>query len=214
MRLFVVLALLIFSIPASADLVLNYNGFYNRIKKLQQPEYSDLTMAFALVQVKSSQPCKFYSLKLVSQEHDINLQMLGDEINLPYDEALKHANAMLQVLQADNAAPCQLEMRLRSRMRLPAKLSFKKVAHYRNQFDVLLDDMAGVSKYWLPEVTGVIAEFSLAPKLENADANVIAATTCEGTRCLIRLASLTEDATWPFNQRPRFLLPLMEKSTQ
>ncbi|HSG52481.1 MAG TPA: DUF2987 domain-containing protein [Rheinheimera sp.] len=213
MRLITAILLLIVSIPANADLVLNYNGFYNRIKKLQQPQYSDLTLAFALVQVNSEQACQFYSLKLVSQEHDIDLNLTDDEISLPYDETLKNANTMLQVLQADNAAPCQLEMRLRSRMRLPATLNFKQLSHYRNQFDVLLDDMAGVSKYWLPEVTGVIAEFNSEPVLDDAGAEVIAATTCEGTRCQIRLASLSEDATWPFNQRPRFLLPLIEKST-
>ncbi|MBZ9610952.1 DUF2987 domain-containing protein [Rheinheimera maricola] len=211
MRYLMPLALLL-AAPVSADLVLNYNGFYGRMKKLQQPQYSDITLAFALTEQQSGLPCQFYQLKLVSDRHDLSLEMAGNgEISLPYDEALKDSNAVLQVLQADNSASCQVQFRLRSRMRLPTELTLSQLQHYRSQFDVLLDDMSGMSKYWLPDVIGVIVEFAddvTMPPLSSATAAV---TSCQGKRCVIRLDTvLTEDSRWLFQQRPIYLLPLID----
>lgn len=210
MRSFMPLMLLLCA-PASADLVLNYHGFYNRMKKLQQPEYSDITLAFALIGERSNKACKYYSLGLKSAVHDIKLDIAGNgEINLPYDETLKDNNAMLEVLQADNAEPCQVQFRLRSRMRLANGLSLAELQHYRSQFDLLLDDMAGLSKYWLPAVTGVIVEFAddvVMPQLDDATAAV---TRCQAKRCLIDLSrQLPSDSSWHFSQRPSYLLPLI-----
>lgn len=208
------LLLLVLSAPASADLLLNYNGFYNRMKKLQQPEYSDITLAFALTGTRTGQACKYYSLGLKSDRHDIALELAGNgEINLPYDEALKDSNAILEVLQADNAEPCQVQFRLRSRMRLANDLSLAQLQHYRSQFDALLDDMAGLSKYWLPDVTGVIVEFADDVTMPQLDAATLAVTQCQAKRCLVHLNSkLPEDSRWLFNQRPSYLLPLINRN--
>ncbi|WP_240223866.1 DUF2987 domain-containing protein [Rheinheimera hassiensis] len=206
--------LLVLCAPASADLLLSYNGFYNRMKKLQQPEYSDITLAFALTGERSGQACKYYSLGLKSDLHDITLDIAGNgEISLPYDEALKDSNAILEVLQADNAEPCQVQFRLRSRMRLANDLTLPQLQHYRSQFDVLLDDMAGLSKYWLPEVSGVIVEFADDVVMPQLDAATAAATQCQAKRCLIHLnTKLPENSHWQFSQRPSYLLPLINSS--
>uniref|UniRef100_A0A486XTM7 DUF2987 domain-containing protein n=1 Tax=Rheinheimera sp. BAL341 TaxID=1708203 RepID=A0A486XTM7_9GAMM len=211
MRFLMSLALLV-SAPVSADLVLNYNGFYGRMKKLQQPEYSDITLAFALTGETSGKPCQFYSIKLLSDQHDIVLDMAGNgEISLPYDEALKNSNAILQVLQADNVEACQVQFRLRSRMRLPTELSLSQLSHYRSQFDLLLDDMAGLGKYWLPEVNGLIVEFAdtvAPPTMTQENAEV---TQCSANRCYIRLdTALPQDSKWLFQQRPSYVLPLID----
>ena len=213
----VFILLLLFSTSATADLVLNYNGFYARMKMLQQPEYSDITLAFALTSLQDGSACKFYSLKLISQQHDIALELSDDaEIMLPYDEALKNANATLQVLQADNASPCQIEMRVRSRIRLPQQLTLQQLQHFRTQFELLLDDMAGLSKYWLPDVTGVIAEFNDTPMLLDAPPAVVAATECTAHRCAINVDTLSAQpqSSWTFSQRPRYLLPLIASSAK
>ncbi len=201
--------------PVYADLQLHYNGFYGRMKKLQQPEYSDITLAFALVGLRSGQPCRYYSVKLLSDKHDISLDTAGNgEISLPYDEALKNANAILSVFQADNAEPCQVQFRLRSRMRLPMTLDYATLAHYQRQFDLLLDDMAGLGKYWLPDVAGVIvqlADDSVTFELNQAAQGI---TQCEKARCEITLdGAKTAPAQWQFSQRPLYLLPLMSNGT-
>ncbi len=210
MRSLVLLALLI-AAPVSADLLLNYNGFYSRMKKLQQPEYSDITLAFALTGERTGHACQFYRIKLVSDRHDLTLDTAANgEISLPYDEALKNSNAVLQVLQADNVEPCQVQFRLRSRMRLPAQLSLSQLAHYRSQFDLLLDDMAGLGKYWLPPVSGVIVEFAEDVAMPDLTAAQQAVTQCSARRCTIVLdESLAADSQWPFNQRPAYLLPFI-----
>jgi hypothetical protein len=208
--------LLLLPTVAWADVLLNYNGFYGRMKKLQQAQYSDITLAFALTSSRCTEVCKFYSLKLISQEHDIALQLAqNNEIMLPYDEALKNANAAVQVLQADNAAPCQVEMRLRSRLRLPQELTLQQLQHFRHQFELLLDDMAGLSKYWLPEVVGVIAEFDQSAQLADVPSELAAVTHCEQQRCYIRLDTLAvEQGRWLFTQRPRYLLPLLASDAE
>ena len=200
--------------PVSADLLLNYNGFYGRMKKLQQPEYSDITLAFALTGEKTGAPCRFYSIKLISDIHDITLDMAGNgEISLPYDQALKDSNAVLQVLQADNVEACQVQFRLRSRMRLPTELSVTQLAHYRSQFDLLLDDMAGLGKYWLPQVSGVIVEFADTVQLPVMQPDNAAVTQCMEKRCHIRLnQALPDNSSWLFQQRPAYLLPLIDAS--
>ena len=214
MRYLFVLASLLLAMPASADLQLNYSGFYGRMKKLQQPEYSDITLAFALTGVHSGKACRFYSLKLLSDQHDIALDLAGNgEISLPYDEALKDSNAVLLLRQADNAEACQVEMRVRSRMRLATTLDIATLRHYQQQFDVLLDDMAGLSKYWLPDVSGVIVEFAsnaAVAGIEGAQADSI---NCKAKRCQIRLDdNMPENSRWSFNERPAYLLPLLESS--
>lgn len=211
MRYLMPLALL-FSVPVSADLLMNYNGFYGRMKKLQQPEYSDITLAFALTGQQTGQPCQFYSMKLVSDRHDMLLDMAGNgEISLPYDEALKDSNAVLQVLQADNVDVCQVQFRLRSRMRLSNDLTLTQLQHCRSQFDLLLDDMAGLGKYWLPDVSGVIIEFSHEATLPQMNGVSSRVTHCRDNRCYIRLdAALPADTSWLFSQRPANILPLIE----
>ncbi|MDP5143348.1 DUF2987 domain-containing protein [Rheinheimera baltica] len=213
---FILLSLLLWGPPAFADLVMSYHGFYGRMKKLQQPEYSDITLAFALTGERSGKPCKFYSLKLVSDQHDFDVDIAGNgEISLPYDEALKNANAVLTVLQADNSEPCQVQFRLRSRMRLPSDISIETLLHYRHQFKQLLDDMAGVSKYWLPDVIGVIVEFpqaAIAVDLSNEQSDV---TLCEANRCNIELVdTLPVNIQWRFAARPSYLLPLLQGSVK
>ena len=203
--------LLLLSMPAFADLQLNYNGFYGWMKKLQQAEYSDITLTFALLGERSGQPCRFYSLKLQSDQHDISLDTAGNgDISLPYDEALKNSNAVLSVLQADNAEPCQIQFRLRSRMRLAATLDHTTLTHYQRQFDTLLDDMAGLGKYWLPEVSGVIVQLPDASVTADMDGAAKSLTQCKDDRCEIRLDNAAaEHAQWQFSQRPLYLLPLI-----
>lgn len=215
MRYLIPLALLLaVAAPALADLQLNYNSFYGRMKKLQQPEYSDITLAFALAGERSGMPCRFYSLKLISDQHDIALDIAGNgEISLPYDEALKNSNAVLQMLQADNAEPCHVQFRLRSRMRLPATLNLDLLKHYQQQFDLLLDDMAGISKYWLPEVAGVIAEFPATASPPVMAGGAAEVTLCDANRCQIQLnTAMPADTSWTFSKRPSALLPLLELS--
>ena len=209
MRILVVLAFL--AMPVSADLQLNYSGFYGRMKKLQQPEYSDITLAFALIEQQSGQRCRYTDIRLQSQEHDMRIDMAAnDELSLPYDESIKNSNAILHVMQADNMPACQIQFRIRSRMRLPLELSLEQLQHYQQQFDLLLDDMAGLGKYWLPDVTGVILQFANDAVVADYSAGAAKNTHCQQARCNIELHNLTDEPyQWRFDQRPLYILPLI-----
>lgn len=212
-RLLFLLALTL-SFTAKADLHMAYNGFFARMKKVQQPQYSDITLTFALQGITSAESCRYYSLKLISDIHDVSLDTAANgEISLPYDEEMKNSNAILQVLQADNAEACQIQFRLRSKMRLPLNVDNNVMEHYRAQFDALLDDMAGLGRYWLPEVTGVIVQLHSQDSLTEMNKAASAVTDCKQLRCTVGLSQLNgKAASWQFSQRPHYVQPLISPS--
>lgn len=204
------------SFTAQADLHLAYNGFFARMKKVQQPQYSDVTLTFALQGITSAEPCRYYSLKLISDIHHVELDTAANgEISLPYDEELKNSNAILQVLQADNTEACQVQFRLRSKMRLPLNVDNTILEHYRAQFDALLDDMAGLGRYWLPEVTGVIVQLHSEDTVTDMDKAASDVTQCQQQRCTVSLNQLkSKAASWQFSQRPHYVQPLIAQPSE
>lgn len=208
---------LLFSFPAQATLMISYDSLYRKMKTLQQPEYSDLTLAFLLTNTERKTECRYIDLRLISDLHNIELYLSANgEISLPFDEALKDSKARLVLQQADNHARCELTLVLRTRMPLAATIQQQQLMHYQQQFKLVLADLAGsVSKRWLPEIKGLIVVFT-----ENVNPSEIvsqltpeqqAATQCKQNRCQIDLTTLTaSEAQWTFAEKPVYLLPLMQ----
>lgn len=212
MRTLILLTGLFFSTVVSADIVLSYDGFYSRMKRAQQPEFSDVTLAFVLHQQGTEESCQPIELYLQSDIHHVPLSMAGNgEINLPYDEALKDSKAKLIIELADNRAPCELKFLLRSRMLLDKTLTGQQLQHYQQQFTGLMNKLAGMSRYWMPAVTGVRLEFSAEsgqPVL--SEPALEALTRCQQSHCVIELKDLSEQAQWQFSRAPVYLTPFLE----
>lgn len=228
MRLMLLISLccgLAWSGCVKADFELSYDSFYRKMTKLQQAQYSDITLGFALLQSDSGQSCRYDSLQLISDIHQIPVSLAGNgEMNLPYDEALKDSKAKLILRQPPGSAPCELQFRLRSRLPLPSTLTLAMLQHYRNQFEVLLDDMAGLSRYWLPDVSGVIVQFAATANNNNASNGFFTeaqsalteqqqqVTQCVQQHCRINLMQYTADnGSWTFSQRPVYLVPYIAR---
>lgn len=210
--------ILLLSFPAQASLLISYDSLYRKMKTLQKPEYSDLTLAFLLTNTERNTKCRYIDLRLVSDLHNIELYLSANgEISLPFDEVLKDSKARLVLQQADNHARCELTLVLRTRMPLAVSIQQRQLVHYQQQFKLVLADLAGsVSKRWLPEIKGLIVVFT-----ENVNPSEIvsqltseqqAATQCKQNRCQIDLTALTtSDELWTFKQKPAYLLPLMQQ---
>lgn len=208
---------LLFAFPAQATLMISYDSLYRKMKTLQQPEYSDLTLAFLLTNTERKTECRYIDLRLISDLHNIELYLSANgEISLPFDEALKDSKARLVLQQADNHARCELTLVLRSRMPLAATIQQQQLIHYQQQFRLVLTDLAGsVSKRWLPEVKGLIAVFSntVNPSeiVSQLSSEQQAVTQCKQNRCQIDLTTITaSEAQWTFAEKPVYLLPLMQ----
>ncbi|MGI5309752.1 DUF2987 domain-containing protein [Rheinheimera sp. WS51] len=208
---------LLTALPSHATMMISYDSLYKKMKTLQKPEFTDLTLAFLLTNTDRKGECRFIDLRLTSDIHNVPLFLFANgEINLPYDEALKDSKARLILQQADNHPSCELTLRLRTRMPLQQTMSQQELNHFQQQFTLVLTELAGsVSKRWLPEVTGVIAVFSqqdspehqLTPEQQDV-------TKCQQQRCEIRLKALDAPATrqWHFAEKPIYLLPLLEQN--
>lgn len=197
-----------------ADTLISYDDLYNKMTKLQQPEYSDITLAFVLSSKQSDQACRYVDFSLKSDIHHIPLTLSArGEISLPYDEALKDSKALLVLQQVDNQQPCQLTLLLRSRMRLPSTLTQKQLTHYRGQFESLLHDFAGISKRWMPQISGVTLQFDNNNPHPDLTPAQQALTECSAMRCTLNLTNYKADDAeqWRFSQRPLYLMPALQQ---
>jgi hypothetical protein len=70
------------------QLVLNYDGFYDRLEQLDEPEYQQIKLAFYLKDEKGL-PCNIVAAQLATRfkQRDVYFFELG-ELLLPYDEKL------------------------------------------------------------------------------------------------------------------------------
>ncbi|TXH93138.1 MAG: DUF2987 domain-containing protein [Rheinheimera sp.] len=200
--------------PALADTVFNYDGFYARMKKSEKPEYSEITLAFLLQKSGSTERCQIDSAAITT---DISAEPLtlavNGELILPYNELLNSRKALIQLKQQPDAVPCDLNFRLRSRLPLDKTIALAQLHKTQQQFDGLLKDLAGLGKYFLPDMVGVTALFSTEALVEDVPAVLLNRVKCEGKQCHIDLSGLDASATGGirFSQTPDYLVPLLQR---
>ena len=66
MHKFVVLLFAFVSVAVSADTVFNYDGFFARMKKSEQPQYSEVTLTFVLQKQATIEPCQIEQAKITT----------------------------------------------------------------------------------------------------------------------------------------------------
>jgi hypothetical protein len=200
--------------PAQADTVFNYDGFYARMKKSEKPEYSDITLAFLLQTAGSAERCQIDSAAITTDisEEPLTLAANG-ELILPYNELLNSRKALIRLKQPPGAVPCDLNFRLRSRLPLDKTLDLAQMHKTQLQFDRLLNDLAGLGKYFLPDMIGVTALFSTDALVENVSPALLSRVKCEGKQCHIDLTGLDTQAaaSISFKQAPDYLVPLLQR---
>lgn len=215
MRLLCSLLVLVLSVPVLANTQFNYDGFYSRLKKSEKAEYSAITLAFMLQRQGTHQPCELTGARITTDISDEPLTVAANgELILPYSELLNNRKALIVLQQPQDAAPCDLNFRLRSRMPLDATIQLSQLRQMHQQFDALLKELAGVGKYFLPEMTGLSLQFQKEVLLLSASSELVNKVHCASAQCTLDLtdtAQLPGELQLEFNQAPQLALPLLPR---
>lgn len=206
-------ALVIFSGSALADTVFNYDGFYARMKKSEKVEFSDITLAFMLQKAGTNETCVVDKALITTDISEAPLTIANNgELILPYDDLLNRRKALIILKQPEGAESCDLNFKLRSKMPVPQQATVAQLRKLQSQFDELLDSLAGLGKYWLPDVSGLTLHFATEVMAQSTDATVQQQLLCEQHRCRIQLpANLADTATVEFSKVPDHATPLLQQ---
>lgn len=206
-------ALVVFCSSAMADTVFNYDGFYARMKKSEKVEFSDITLAFMLQKAGTAEACDVTQALITTDITQAPLTIATNgELILPYDELLNGRKALIVLKQPPGAASCDLNFKLRTKMPLPQQATVGQLRKLQSQFDALLDTLAGLGKYWLPEVSGLTVHFAAEVVAQSSDPALSQQLLCEQNRCRILLpSSLADDARVQFSKVPDHATPLLQQ---
>lgn len=206
--------LLAMCLPVQADTVFNYDGFYARMKKSEQAQYSDITLAFLLQKAGSTETCQIESAAITTDISSMPLTLaVNGELILPFDELLNSRKALIVLKQPAQAEACDLNFRLRSRLPLEPQITLSQLLKTHQQFEDLLRELAGLGKYFLPDMTGVTVLFSSEALVQEISPQLVNRVKCENKQCHIDLSGLsaTDNASIRFSQTPDYLVPLLQR---
>lgn len=221
MPVLLLLVLMLIAVPTTvlADTQFNYDGFFSRMKKSEKAEFSDITLAFLLQKQGTTEVCDIEQADITTDISSEPLTLASNgELILPYSELLNRRKALIKIRQPDTAVPCDLNFRLRSKIALDASISWASLLKLHQQFDALLQDLAGLGKYFLPPMTGVSIHFNTDVTLLQAPATLQNRIRCQSQICHVQLlpALSAEDLADPlesvtFSSAPSYLVPMLTR---
>lgn len=168
------------------QLVLNYDGFFDRIEDLDEPEYQDIKLAFYFMD-KVGKACPVKSVKLQTKLKELEVYYLpSGEILLPFDHQLDADKAAIVIEKQDDEI-CGLDMRLETSILFEDKVDVSKAKSLVGTFDLALNDLAGMMSFTLPDVVGVTfkSEDNGVLTIKNSQVG-----QCESNVCTLTLAEL------------------------
>lgn len=208
MKFLTLLALVIASSVSAKETVFQYDGFYSRLKKSEQATYSHVTLAFLLRQQQSDRVCDIQAAFITTDLLKEPLILANNgELLLPYDQNLNDNKAKIRLEQAADAKDCDLNFRLRNKLPLEKTLSLAELHQMHGQFKALMADMAGLAKYFLPEMPGVSLQFA-ADVDPTATADYM---TCHHNICSLDLSKAPKEGQLEFSQAPDYVVPWIQR---
>jgi len=194
---------------AAQQLVLNYDGFFDRLEDLDEPEYSKVTLGFYFKEIGSNEPCKMTSVKLKSQSESKDVYFYpSGEVLLPFDEQLDMDKAKL-IISHETSHDCGLDMRLESKALLSKTIKSQEAEELLLTFDAALDELAGMMSFLLPDVAGVTFLASEGQKLTLDNPHGI---ECDELGCTVLKSELEGlNDTLRFNVVPKKAVPFIKK---
>lgn len=135
-------------------MVLNYDGFFDRMDDLEAPEYSSIKLAFYL-RAATGKPCDVNAVFLKTKHKSIEVYTLPDgELLLPFDPKLDQDKAAI-VIEKNTDETCGLDMRLESTQLFTSTVTVKNSLELIETFDTAFSDLGGMMSFMLPKVQGI-----------------------------------------------------------
>lgn len=187
---------------ANNQLVLNYDGFFDRMDDLNEPQYQGIKLAFYLVD-RNNQPCEVDNAYLKTKLDEMEVYTLANgEVLLPFDEKLDQDKAAIIInIKGDKA--CGLNMRLESNQLLTIEMNTKELLDLKIKFSEALDDLGGMMSFMLPSVIGLTIESTNIKEFQTEGQGV----RCEGQVCRIPGINLQTENNIKFNALPTKISP-------
>lgn len=189
--IFIILTSALFPIKTNASetqLVLNYDGFFDRMEDLDEAKYQDIKLAFYFMDVNGN-ACPIKSVTLKTQLDKMEVYNLpSGEILLPFDHQLDADKAAIVIDKVD-AKQCGLDMRLETSILLDEHITIEKTKSLIQAFDLALNDLAGMMAFTLPDVVGITFKSKFDEVLEISNAK---AGQCKLNTCTLTLADLDQ----------------------
>ncbi|WP_434926158.1 DUF2987 domain-containing protein [Shewanella sp. HL-SH8] len=162
LRKLVVLGITLCSFSAfnvmSDTVSLEYNSFYNPLKRVNKGSYPNVELAFS---VPKSDNCKIISGNITTESQSFPLTYTQEQrIYIPFNEDLKSNRGLINIEVQGDSSQCGIAMQVRAR---------EALSEYRNnQLQLVLNDMNGLldslqgfpMKYFRKPLSGLTFEFA------------------------------------------------------
>jgi hypothetical protein len=180
------LPMAVHAVSEENQLVLNYDGFFDRLEDLNESQYQHIKLAFYFMN-KQGKACPVKSVRLQTKLDEMEVYSLpSGEILLPFDHQLDADKAAIVIEKADNQI-CGLNMRLESVILLDKDVDVAKAKSLISTFDLALNDLAGMMSFTLPDVVGI--SFKAAPNEMLTIIDMVAGE-CKLNSCTLRSQDL------------------------
>ncbi len=146
----------VFPVVSAQELVLNYDDFYNRIKRSKKSDYDNTKLGVFLKNAKTGQNCQIMKANVKLDEQVISVMVAADdELVLPYEQKLRDGKAKLLVSVADQAT-CDLSFQIMAKIIEVNGYKTQEILKQIVEFDRFLGDRAGYfGRLNLPKTIGI-----------------------------------------------------------
>lgn len=188
---------------------LSYDGFFDRIEKLDKPEFQNVKLAFYLKEMTTGKPCGIKSVQLKTKLKSKKVYFYeSGEVILPFDKQydLDKAQVVIEKVNDDN---CGLDMRIESISLFSSNIKANEIIDLIDTFDAALEKQTGMLSFLAPEVIG--ATF-LAPEGSSMEIVSGAKGECNDLGCTITKSSFANNIEHvEFSTKPTKALPYIQK---
>ncbi|WP_026374937.1 DUF2987 domain-containing protein [Aestuariibacter salexigens] len=146
----------------SAPLEIDYKGFYSHLRKLNTEDLTALQFSFGFKRVGESRLCSLNEVKVLTQKQTLDIEISTEQrFNLPFEEALKLADALVVVDTQEPENTCDMSVQLETKPSyLKAQYSQSELDFLLQQYTLFFDDMGGMFSFLMPGVSGLVFHFA------------------------------------------------------
>lgn len=187
-KIILISVLFVFSTVSHA-VDLEYKGFYQRLKLIEDNKLNAITMGFYLVDSYHRTRCELTKATMLSKDQapsDIQIGVHG-QLLVPFSQTLYDNFALLRVSQKDERQNCILQMQMQVKDKSKRQFSYSELALVTYQMQELVDEFGGLLSFMMPDVHGLSIALVNETDIEFIDHELKADLLCKLEKCQLRV---------------------------